>query len=213
MEQHYDQINGKVWKEYHARKERKENLIKELENLKITNSKYNGFDSTQILDAFRKVESKFLRFRRAKWKRNDFRTLKILGKGGFGSVSLVRHKNIEKLPNLTPNDSNGTMSKISRTNLFALKILKKTDVRQKNQVGHVIAERDILSEANNNDWIVKLQGSFQVKFFFLNILLKQCYCWSYLAYIFNYILYPTLDFGSVLAIVNTISTIIIILFM
>ena len=58
------------------------------------------------------------------------------------------------------------MSKISRPNLFALKILKKTDVRQKNQVGHVIAERDILSEANNNDWIVKLQGSFQVKFFF-----------------------------------------------
>ena len=173
MEQHYDQINGKVWKEYRARKERKESLIKELENLKITNSKFHGYDATQFLDAWGKMESKFLRFRRAKWKRNDFRTLKILGQGAFGSVSLVRNKNLEKLPNLTPNDSNGATSKKFKQNLFAMKTLNKNNVRQKNQVGHVIAERDILSEANN-DWIVKLQGSFQVRIllFILNILLK-----------------------------------------
>ena len=148
-------------------------MITELENLKITNSKFHGYDATQFLDAWGKMESKFLRFRRAKWKRNDFRTLKILGKGGFGSVSLVRNKNLEKLPNLTPNDSNGATSKKFKQNLFAMKTLNKNNVRQKNQVGHVIAERDILSEANNNDWIVKLQGSFQVRIFFLNILLKQ----------------------------------------
>ena len=103
-----------------------------------------------------------MRHKRAKWKRNDFRTLKILGQGAFGSVSLVRNKNYEKIPN----DSNGTMSKIAKQtkNLFAMKTLNKHNVRQKNQVGHVIAERDILSEANN-DWIVKLQGSFQVRIF------------------------------------------------
>ena len=170
MEQNYDQINGKVWKEYNTRKERKERLIKELEEMK--NTKYNGFDAAQILNALRKMESNFLRFGRAKWKRNDFRTLKILGKGGFGSVSLVRHKNLEKLPNLTPNDSSDKMSKLSRPNVFAMKTLKKEDVKQKNQVGHVIAERDIMSEANNNDWIVKLQGSFQVRIFLKNILLN-----------------------------------------
>ena len=113
------------------------------------------------------------RFRRLEelWKRNDFRTLKILEQGVFGSVSLVRNKHLENIPTFPPNDSNGTASKISRQNLFAMKTLNKTNVRQKKQVGHVIAERDILSEGNN-DWIVKLQGSFQVRIF-LNILLKQ----------------------------------------
>ena len=156
MEQHYDEINGQVWKEHRARKERKESLITELENLKITNSKFHGHDATQFLDAWGKMESKYLRFQRAKWNRDDFRTLKILGQGVFGTVSLVRNKNLEKFPNL-----------------FAMKTLNKTNIRQKNQVGHVIAERDFLSEANNN-WIVKLQGSFQVRKFFKNILLKQC---------------------------------------
>ena len=164
MEQHYDQTNGKVWNYYRERKQRKEDLIKELENLqKSPDSQYSGFNADQFLNAFFKMESKFLRHKRAKWKRNDFRTLKILGQGAFGSVSLVRNKNYEKIPN----DSNGTMSKIAKQtkNLFAMKTLNKHNVRQKNQVGHVIAERDILSEANN-DWIVKLQGSFQVRMFF-----------------------------------------------
>ena len=170
MEQHYDQTNGKVWNYYRERKQRKEDLIKELENLqKRPDSHPSGFNADQFLNAFFKMESKFLRHKRAKWKRNDFRTLKILGQGAFGSVSLVRNKNYEKVPNYSPNDSNGTMSKMAKQNknLFAMKTLNKHNVRQKNQVGHVIAERDILSEANN-DWIVKLQGSFQVRMFFLN---------------------------------------------
>ena len=167
MEQHYDQTNGKVWNYYRERKQRKEDLIKELENLqKSPDSQYSGFNADQFLNAFFKMESKFLRHKRAKWKRNDFRTLKILGQGAFGSVSLVRNKNYEKAPNYSPNDSNGTMSKLAKQNknLFAMKTLNKHNVRQKNQVGHVIAERDILSEANN-DWIVKPQGSFQVRIF------------------------------------------------
>ena len=49
----------------------------------------------------------------------------MVGKGGFGSVSLVQHKNLEKLPNLTPNDSNNTVSKLSRPNVFAMKTKKK----------------------------------------------------------------------------------------
>ena len=46
--------------------------------------------------------------------------------------------------------------------LFALKKLKKAQVVEANQVAHVIAEKDILSEADN-DWIVKLFYSFQVR--------------------------------------------------
>ena len=117
MEQHYDQTNGKVWNYYRERKQRKEDLIKELENLKkLSDYHPSGFNADQFLNAFFKMESKFLRHKRAKWKCNDFRTLKILGQGVFGSVSLVRNKNYEKVPNYSPNDSNGTMSKIAKQN-------------------------------------------------------------------------------------------------
>lgn len=46
--------------------------------------------------------------------------------------------------------------------LFAMKTLRKSDVIQKNQAAHVKAERDILSEADN-EWVVKLFYSFQDK--------------------------------------------------
>ena len=67
MEQHYDPKNGKVWKEYYDRKERKESLIRELEILKTKNQPNPlGFDANQFMSAWGKMESKFLRFRRAK---------------------------------------------------------------------------------------------------------------------------------------------------
>ena len=43
-----------------------------------------------------------------------------------------------------------------------MKTLKKSLVMKRKQVAHVIAERDILSAANN-EWIVKLHYSFQVR--------------------------------------------------
>ena len=49
--------------------------------------------------------------------------------------------------------------------LYAMKTLKKNQVLAKNQVAHVWSEKDILSEADN-DWIVKLYYSFQVKCFY-----------------------------------------------
>lgn len=69
-----------------------------------------------------------------------FKKIKTLGIGAFGEVALVRKS-----------DTNA---------LYAIKTLRKADVLQRNQVGHVKAERDILAEANN-DWVVKLYYSFQ----------------------------------------------------
>ena len=43
-----------------------------------------------------------------------------------------------------------------------MNFLKKEKVVRGNQVAHVIAEKDILSEADN-EWIVKLFFSFQVR--------------------------------------------------
>ena len=48
--------------------------------------------------------------------------------------------------------------------LYAMKTLKKSHVVERKQVAHVIAEKDILAEADN-DWIVKLYYSFQVNRF------------------------------------------------
>lgn len=84
--------------------------------------------------------------RRAKLHRNDFKKIKTIGVGAFGEVSLVRSV------------VNGSKS----GGLFAMKTLKKSDVIERKQVAHVLAEKDILAESEN-EWIVKLFYSFQVR--------------------------------------------------
>jgi len=83
--------------------------------------------------------------RRAKLHRNDFKRIKTIGVGAFGEVSLVR--------SVVSGSKSGA--------LFAMKTLKKCDVIERRQVAHVIAEKDILAESEN-EWIVKLFYSFQV---------------------------------------------------
>jgi serine/threonine protein kinase len=78
-------------------------------------------------------------------KKADFESLKIVGKGAFGEVSLVRYKN----------DS-------SNTKLYAMKKILKNNMIIKNQIENVYTERDILAiMPDNNEWIVKLYYSFQ----------------------------------------------------
>lgn len=55
---------------------------------------------------------------------NDFQLLKVLGKGSFGKVYLVRP--------LTP---------ASCDEVYAMKVLKKTEVVKRHQVEHTITER------------------------------------------------------------------------
>lgn len=85
-------------------------------------------------------ESEFLRLKRARLTVDDFIPLKIIGKGAFGEVRLVQKQD------------NGY--------IYAMKILHKADMLQKDQVAHVRAERDILVKADN-PWVVKMFYSFQ----------------------------------------------------
>ena len=55
------------------------------------------------------------------------------------------------------------LNKKKFTGLYAMKTYNKSLIFDRFQQAHVIAEKDILSEANN-DWIVKLHYSFQVCF-------------------------------------------------
>ena len=92
-------------------------------------------------------ESNFLRMKRAKIDKSQFKKIKAIGLGAFGEVCLVRKKDDTR-----------------NSPLYAMKTLKKSEVLMRNQVAHVKAERDILAEADN-DWIVKLYHSFQVTSF------------------------------------------------
>lgn len=85
-------------------------------------------------------ESDFLRLRRVRLDPQNFRTLKVIGKGAFGEVRLVQK------------DDTG--------NIYAMKTLRKTDMFKKDQLAHVRAERDILAQSNN-PWVVQLYYSFQ----------------------------------------------------
>lgn len=70
----------------------------------------------------------------------DFTTIKILGRGGFGKVLLVEKKDDGRL--------------------FAMKAIKKDMVAQRNQKIHTQAERKIL-ENMKSPFIVQLHYAFQ----------------------------------------------------
>uniref|UniRef100_A0A914C6Z0 non-specific serine/threonine protein kinase n=1 Tax=Acrobeloides nanus TaxID=290746 RepID=A0A914C6Z0_9BILA len=85
-------------------------------------------------------ETDFLRLRRTKLSVADFHSLKVIGRGAFGEVRLVQ--------------------KVDTGHIYAMKILRKTEMLEKEQQGHVRAERDILSEADC-EWVVTMYFSFQ----------------------------------------------------
>lgn len=130
-----------VIKEYEQRRNRQRRLEQELSQVDSINSATRE----QMRLFLKKKETNYLRMKRAKLKRKDFKKIQKIGVGGFGEVFLVRCKN-----------SSGKSGA-----LYAMKTLKKSHVVEQNQVAHVIAEKDILAEADN-DWIVKLFFSFQV---------------------------------------------------
>ncbi|EKX34402.1 hypothetical protein GUITHDRAFT_56792, partial [Guillardia theta CCMP2712] len=73
---------------------------------------------------------------------SDFETVKPISKGAFGVVYLCRHK--------------------LDGQLYAVKVLKKADVRRKNQFKYVKAEKTIMA-AVDCPFVVKLICSFQTR--------------------------------------------------
>ena len=70
----------------------------------------------------------------------DFQVLKLLGKGSFGKVLLVKYLN--------------------NNNIYAMKILKKEEIIKRNQINHTKTER-LLLEKLNHPFIASLQFAFQ----------------------------------------------------
>jgi len=74
---------------------------------------------------------------------NDFNLIKVIGRGSFGKVMLVTLK--------------GDESKV-----FALKVLIKAAIIERNQVEHTVAEREIL-EMIDHPFLMKMHWAFQTE--------------------------------------------------
>merc|ERR1719355_325295 len=72
---------------------------------------------------------------------DDFVLKKVLGKGSYGKVMLVKHK-------------------LDESTVFAMKMLRKENVIKRNQVEHTKTERNVL-EAVSHPFIVTLHYAFQ----------------------------------------------------
>ena len=95
---------------------------------------------SKIKDEILHKEGENLRKKRQKLSIFDFEPIKIIGQGAFGEVRVCKY--------------------IPTNDIVAIKKMKKLEMHEKNQILHVRAEREVLSEAKN-DWIVNLKFSFQ----------------------------------------------------
>lgn len=110
---------------------------------------YNHYSSTTLGKTSLKSEnlvkntektSKMPRKRSSKISKEDFEEMKLLGRGTFGKVLLVK--------------------KLSSGNLYAMKVLKKSVIKMKQQEVHTRTERKIL-ETVDHPFIVNLHYAFQ----------------------------------------------------
>lgn len=81
----------------------------------------------------------------------DFETVRLLGKGSFGVVRLVRERAVRE---------KGQSQR--QKPVYAMKVIKKSEMIRNCQEGHLRAERDFLvSCAEGSSWVVPLLASFQ----------------------------------------------------
>jgi protein-serine/threonine kinase len=101
--------------------------------------------------------------------------VKILGKGSFGVVRLVREKDSDKgyeasdiaspRPALASRSVTRDVVALShaapRKQVYAMKVIRKSEMLRSSQEGHIWAERDFLVASEGSRWVVPLIASFQ----------------------------------------------------
>lgn len=97
---------------------------------------------------------------------SNYDIVRVLGKGSFGVVRLVREKS-EHSGNLRGDDCRAGSTEISSTTsgnnppasirkvkqIFAMKVIRKSDMLRNSQEGHLRAERDFLVASENSRWV------------------------------------------------------------
>jgi serine/threonine protein kinase len=137
MKEYLENKYSKMSKEEGERASRKSSLEKKLATMSLPEE-----DKMRYRDAFEQAEADALRDQKRRLTTDDFEPLSVIGKGAYGEVRLVR------------------MWEGAKREIYAMKSMVKEGMIIKNQVGHVRAERDILTESEN-PWIVTLHYSFQ----------------------------------------------------
>ncbi|XBW36696.1 hypothetical protein QEN19_002271 [Hanseniaspora menglaensis] len=120
--------------------ERNQRRIEFENKLQFHHQEWSDERKYRELASLGKKESQFLRLRRTRLSLEDFKTVKVIGKGAFGEVRLVQ--------------------KVDTGKIYAMKTLLKSEMFKKDQLAHVKAERDVLAGADS-PWVVSLYYSFQ----------------------------------------------------
>ena len=116
------------------------NRHSELEN-RIASGALSDAEAESARDEFARGERRFLRQRRKRIKLQDFDLIKMVGKGGYGEVYLVRKKDTEEV--------------------LALKKMKKSAiVKSQTELTHLRTERNVLANQQSR-WLVQMVYSFQ----------------------------------------------------
>ncbi|CRG84529.1 hypothetical protein PISL3812_01806 [Talaromyces islandicus] len=144
---------------------------------------------TEYLRRIRVLKSHSNRFSHKKTiSAAGYETIKLLGQGSFGVVRLVREKgtvnkatisrqkgvldvdgvrggirndpSLWLMPKSKPPTSKDSIRN-DRGQVFAMKIIRKADMVQLCQEGHIRAEREFLASSEQSKWIVPLIASFQ----------------------------------------------------
>ena len=166
----------------HSRKARREEFIKEMEQLNIS-----AEQKIKVLHKYDEEQNKFDRRQRKKHTVADFELVSLIGRGAFGEVCLIVF-----CSGIT--DQSFSYSLLLQVRLvrqkdtqeiFAMKVMKKKDMIKKNQVEHIRAEREVLSLIDNPN-VVKLHYAFQV--FLLDHFLS-----SFFRYLIIFLRFRTID--------------------
>ena len=94
----------------------------------------------EIIEEINIQERKNIQNKLIKMTVNNYESLSIIGRGAFGEVHVCRE--------------------IKTGEIVAIKKIKKDNLKQKNQIRHILDEQDFLSKVDS-PWIVKLKASFQ----------------------------------------------------
>lgn len=112
-----------------------------------------------------------------------FDVIRVLGKGSFGVVRLVTERPAAERKPQMMNHKSSSISYSSRSttvidgidgtatrdlptgkslsDVFAMKVIRKSEMLRASQEGHLRAERDFLVNAEGSRWVVPLMASFQ----------------------------------------------------